>query len=76
MSEPIETVHEAYAFVCMRCGYSWEQAYEIQHRVDLRGRPYISYFADGRRVPSPLGGVSCVNCESAVVRITRAEHSR
>ncbi|GGZ00366.1 hypothetical protein CP967_20335 [Streptomyces nitrosporeus] len=66
------TVHEAYAFACMRCGYGWEQAYEIEHHVDGSGRPYVVYRANGERVPSPLSTPTCANCEGHVVRIMRA----
>lgn len=65
-------VHEAYAFACMRCGYGWEQSYEIEHHVDGSGHEYVVYKADGRRVPSPLSSPTCLNCESHVVRIMRA----
>ncbi|WMX46623.1 hypothetical protein [Streptomyces roseicoloratus] len=64
--------HEAYAFACMRCGYGWEQAYEIEHHVDARGHAYVVYKADGVRVPSPLSRPTCMNCGSHVVRIMRA----
>ncbi|MFI8966294.1 hypothetical protein ACIGO8_29750 [Streptomyces sp. NPDC053493] len=64
--------HEAYAFACMRCGYGWEQAYEIEHHVDARGHEYVVYKADGARVPSPLSRPTCMNCGSHVVRIMRA----
>lgn len=66
------TVHEAYAFACMRCGYGWEQAYEIQHHVDNSGNAFVVYTADGERVPSPLSTPTCVNCGGHVVRIMRA----
>ncbi|WP_335940103.1 hypothetical protein [Streptomyces sp. PTD5-9] len=66
------TVHEAYAFACMRCGYGWEQSYEIEHHVDGSGRPFVIYKADGERVPSPLSRPTCVNCGGHVVRIMRA----
>lgn len=38
----VPTVHEAYSFACMKCGYGWEQAYEIEHHVDGEGRPSSS----------------------------------
>ncbi|MEU3656937.1 hypothetical protein AB0E67_29840 [Streptomyces sp. NPDC032161] len=66
------TVHEAYAFACMRCGYGWEQSYEIEHHVDGSGKPFIIYKADGERVPSPLSRPTCANCGGHVVRIMRA----
>ncbi|MFC9942371.1 hypothetical protein [Streptomyces pratensis] len=66
------TVHEAYAFACMRCGYGWEQAYEIQHHVDGSGNAFVVYEADGERVPSPLSTPTCANCGGHVVRIMRA----
>ncbi|MEU5656244.1 hypothetical protein ABZ802_11580 [Streptomyces sp. NPDC047737] len=66
------TVHEAYAFACMRCGYGWEQAYEIEHHVDHAGHAFVVYKADGRRVPSPLSTPTCAKCGSHVVRIMRA----
>lgn len=34
---PDAAAHEAYSFACMRCGYGWEQAYEIVHEVDGKG---------------------------------------
>ncbi|MFD9500374.1 hypothetical protein [Streptomyces sp. NPDC060035] len=66
------TVHEAYAFACMRCGYGWEQAYEIEHHVDGSGHAFVVYKADGERVPSPLSTPTCTNCGGHVVRIMRA----
>uniref|UniRef100_A0AAU3GY46 C2H2-type domain-containing protein n=1 Tax=Streptomyces sp. NBC_01401 TaxID=2903854 RepID=A0AAU3GY46_9ACTN len=66
------TVHEAYAFACMRCGHGWEQAYEISHHVDNHGNPFVVYTADGQRVPSPLSTPTCANCGGHVVRIMRA----
>ncbi|MFH9493221.1 MULTISPECIES: hypothetical protein [Streptomyces] len=66
------TVHEAYAFACMRCGHGWEQAYEIEHHVDGSGHAYVVYRADGERVPSPLSTPTCANCGGHVVRIMRS----
>lgn len=66
------TVHEAYAFACMRCGYGWEQAYEIEHHVDGSNNDFIIYKADGERVPSPLSRPTCMNCGGHVVRIMRS----
>ncbi|MBM9621104.1 hypothetical protein [Streptomyces zhihengii] len=65
-------VHEAYAFACMRCGYGWEQSYEIEHHTDNRGKEFVVYTADGKRVPSPLSSPTCLNCGGHVVRIMRA----
>ncbi|MET9348943.1 hypothetical protein [Streptomyces termitum] len=65
-------VHEAYAFACMRCGYGWEQSYEIEHHTDARGAAFVVYKADGERVPSPLSNPTCMNCGGHVVRIMRA----
>ncbi|GAA1349295.1 hypothetical protein ACFPK5_15825 [Streptomyces beijiangensis] len=73
MSEIVDTtVHEAYAFACMRCGYGWEQAYEIEHHVDASGHAFVMYKAEGARVPSPLSTPSCMNCGGHVVRIMRS----
>ncbi|MEU0130076.1 hypothetical protein [Streptomyces sp. NPDC006289] len=66
------TVHEAYAFACMRCGHGWEQAYEIEHHVDGSGNAFVVYKADGLRVPSPLSTPTCTKCGGHVVRIMRA----
>ncbi|MCX4692870.1 hypothetical protein [Streptomyces sp. NBC_01408] len=68
----VQTVHEAYSFACMRCGYGWEQAYAIEHHVDAAGRPFIMYTVKGERVPSPLSNLTCLNCGGHVVRIMRA----
>ncbi|WP_420080555.1 hypothetical protein ACN6AT_21700 [Streptomyces sp. JL4002] len=68
----LQTVHEAYSFACMKCGYGWEQAYEIEHHVDAKGEPFIMYKAGGERVPSPLSNPTCLNCGGHVVRIMRA----
>ncbi|GAA0449607.1 hypothetical protein ABZ951_27740 [Streptomyces sp. NPDC046215] len=67
-----EPAHESYAFACMRCGHGWEQSYEIQHPTDAEGRPSVVYYADGRRVPSPLTNPTCDNCGGHVVRIMRS----
>ncbi|MFJ6757606.1 MULTISPECIES: hypothetical protein [unclassified Streptomyces] len=71
-SPGVQTVHEAYSFACMRCGYGWEQAYAIEHHVDGRGEPFIMYTVNGERVPSPLSNPTCMNCGGHVVRIMRA----
>ncbi|WP_093800476.1 hypothetical protein [Streptomyces sp. Wb2n-11] len=66
------TVHEAYAFACMRCGHGWEQSFEIHHHVDGKGHAFVTYTADGERVPSPLSRPTCLNCGGHVVRIMKA----
>lgn len=66
------TVHEAYAFACLNCGFGWEQAYEIEHRTDHQGQPLVTYRANGVPVPSPLSRPSCPGCGGAHVRILRA----
>ena len=66
------TVHEAYAFACLNCGFGWEQAYEIEHRTDAQGHPVISYRANGVPVPSPLTSPGCPGCGGTHVRILRA----
>ncbi|WP_330458317.1 hypothetical protein OIB37_16265 [Streptomyces sp. NBC_00820] len=66
------TVHESYAFACMRCGHGWEQSYAIEHHTDAKGQEFIRYVADGRVVPSPLSRPACQNCDGHVVRIMRA----
>lgn len=71
-STAIDTVHESYAFACMRCGHGWEQSYDIEHHVDGKGKEFVMYVADGRRVPSPLTRPTCLNCGGHVVRIMRA----
>jgi hypothetical protein len=65
-------VTEAYAFACMHCGFGWEQAYEIEHHVDVAGHPFVTYLADGAQVPSPLTRPSCQNCDGHLVRIMRS----
>ncbi|AWZ10943.1 MULTISPECIES: hypothetical protein [unclassified Streptomyces] len=55
----------------MKCGYGWEQGYEIEHHADGQGHPFIIYTADGERVPSPLSNPTCMNCGGHVVRIMR-----
>lgn len=67
----VPTVHEAYAFACMKCGYGWEQGYEIEHHVDGTGHAFIVYTVKGERVPSPLSNPTCMNCGGHVVRIMR-----
>ncbi len=67
----VQTVHEAYSFACMKCGYSWEQGYEIEHHIDGKGQPFIMYKVSGERVPSPLSNPTCHNCGGHVVRIMR-----
>ncbi|MFJ6797796.1 hypothetical protein [Streptomyces sp. NPDC091268] len=56
----------------MKCGYGWEQAYQIEHHVDGSGQPFIMYTVDGERVPSPLSNPTCHNCGGHIVRIMRA----
>ncbi|GGV52835.1 hypothetical protein GCM10010277_49900 [Streptomyces longisporoflavus] len=72
MSDIADTVHESYAFACMRCGHGWEQSYEIEHHTDGEGKEFVMYRADGLHVPSPLSRPTCLNCDGHVVRIMRA----
>ncbi|SDM65772.1 hypothetical protein [Streptomyces wuyuanensis] len=67
-----ETVQESYAFACMRCGYGWEQTYDIEHHIDGTGRPFFTYRVQGQLVPSPLNRLTCLNCGGQKVRIMRA----
>lgn len=67
----LHTVHEAYSFACMKCGYGWEQGYEIEHHVNGHGEPFIVYTVNSERVPSPLSNPTCMNCGGHVVRIMR-----
>ncbi|MEU6917532.1 hypothetical protein [Streptomyces olindensis] len=64
-------VNESYSFACMRCGYGWEQSYEIEHHTDAAGHEFVLYVADGKVVPSPLSKPTCQNCDGHVVRIMR-----
>ncbi|WP_175410924.1 hypothetical protein [Streptomyces sp. TRM64462] len=64
--------HEAYSFACMRCGYGWEQAYDIEHHTDVTGHDFVVYRSEGRRVPSPLSKPTCPNCGQHVVRTMRS----
>jgi hypothetical protein len=67
------TVREAYAFACMNCGYGWEQSYDIEHHIDVKGKPFVTYkTGDGRIVPSPLTRPTCLNCDGHRVRIMRS----
>lgn len=67
----VQVVHEAYSFACMKCGYAWEQGYDIEHHVGANGEPFIIYTIKGERVPSPLSNPTCLNCDGHVVRIMR-----
>ncbi|MHA6762509.1 hypothetical protein [Streptacidiphilus sp. PAMC 29251] len=72
-SAPVEDpIREAYAFVCLNCGFGWEQAYEITHEVGTDGRPKARYRANGVPVPSPLTKPGCPGCAGEHVRIMRA----
>ncbi|SCK38737.1 hypothetical protein H181DRAFT_03285 [Streptomyces sp. WMMB 714] len=66
------TAHEAYSFACMRCGYGWEQEYEIRHLEYPDGTPFVTYHSDGKRVPSPIKHPTCVNCDGHQLRIMRS----
>ncbi|MFJ4563948.1 hypothetical protein ACIP4U_09560 [Streptomyces caelestis] len=64
-------VNESYSFACMRCGYGWEQSYEIEHHTDAAGHEFVLYVADGIVVPSPLSKPTCQNCDGHLLRIMR-----
>jgi hypothetical protein len=64
-------VNESYSFACMRCGYGWEQSYEIEHHTDAAGHEFVLYVADGNVVPSPLSKPTCQNCDGHLLRIMR-----
>ncbi|MFJ9664552.1 hypothetical protein ACIRPP_08005 [Streptomyces sp. NPDC101219] len=65
-------VNESYSFVCLRCGFGWEQAYEIEHHTRADGGDLLVYVADGAVVPSPLNRPVCGNCDGHLVRIMRS----
>ncbi|MFC5953378.1 hypothetical protein ACFP51_02385 [Streptomyces pratens] len=64
-------IRESYSFACMRCGYGWEQSYEIEHHKHTDGHDVVCYLANGRIVPSPLSRPTCLRCDGHVVRIMR-----
>jgi hypothetical protein len=66
---------ESYSFACLRCGHTWEQTYDIEHHLDREHRPFILYYSDGARVPSPLSCLTCDNCGEHTVRIMSAGHA-
>jgi hypothetical protein len=66
------TVSEAYAFACLSCGHGWEQSYDIEHHVDVKGQAFVTYVAAGEKVPSPLTRPTCLNCGGHKVRIMRS----
>ena len=67
-----EPIHEAYSFVCLRCGHAWEGAYEIRHIRDGVGRLQVAYYLrDGLKVPSPLTDNTCRVCTGRKIRILR-----
>lgn len=67
-----EPIHEAYSFVCLRCGHAWEGAYELRHVVDAEGRTRVVYYLNpGFRVPSPLTENTCRVCRGHQIRILR-----
>ncbi|OIJ96404.1 hypothetical protein [Streptomyces monashensis] len=67
-----EPIHEAYSFVCLRCGHAWEGAYDIRHVRDAAGRLRAAYYVrGGLRVPSPLTANTCRVCGGHRVRILR-----
>ncbi|MGW7349674.1 hypothetical protein [Streptomyces sp. NPDC054784] len=66
------TVHEEYSFACMKCGHGWEQTYDIQHHLPPDGTPFVTYWTEGHRVPSPLTNPTCVNCDGHLLRIMRS----
>lgn len=68
----LRSVREAYGFACLRCGHAWEQVFEIEHHLDREDRPLMLYYSDGRRVPSPLARLTCLNCDQHTVRVVRA----
>ncbi len=71
MERDTETVHEAYAFVCLHCGHGWEEEYEIRHTTDLAGHRRADYFTRGVRVASPLTRADCPSCNLGPIRILR-----
>lgn len=67
----VEPVHEAYSFVCLRCGHAWEGSYEIRHSVDDKGRLRADYYEKSLKVPSPLTANKCPTCLGRRIRILR-----
>ncbi|CAL9512351.1 hypothetical protein [Streptomyces sp. enrichment culture] len=62
-------VNESYSFACMRCGFGWEETYEIEHHTRADGTDLLVYVANGAVVPSPLSRPTCGNCGGHLARI-------
>jgi hypothetical protein len=72
MTMKTEPIHEAYSFVCLRCGHSWEGEYEIRHCRDADGRLRAEYYRKHDiKVPSPLTENTCRVCLGRTIRILR-----
>lgn len=65
-----EPIHEAYSFVCLRCGHAWEGAFEIRHSTDGPGHVRADYYVNSLKVPSPLTANRCRVCRSRRIRIS------
>lgn len=66
-----QQLHEAYSFVCLRCGHGWEQEYEIVHCVDPSRHEHVQYFVGAHCVPSPLTRATCPSCGGRQIRTLR-----
>jgi hypothetical protein len=72
MTMRTEPIHEAYSFVCLRCGHAWEGEYEIRHVRDGEGRLCAEYHVrGGLKVSSPLTDNTCRVCRGHTIRILR-----
>ena len=71
MTLKAEPLHEAYSFVCLRCGHAWEGSYEIRHSLDGQGRVRADYYEKSIKVPSPLTANRCRVCCGCRIRILR-----
>ncbi|WP_199546963.1 hypothetical protein [Streptomyces sp. N35] len=65
--------HEAYSCICLDCGHSWEQEYDVRRYVDGRGVTRVRCTGgDGEAVRSPVTRPYCPACESTVLRVLPA----
>ena len=65
--------HEAYSFICLDCGRSWEQEYDVSRYVDGAGVSRVRCTSpDGKLIRSPLTHPYCPSCESTVLRVLPA----
>jgi hypothetical protein len=65
----IESNRSAYRFLCLRCGRTWPQVFDVRVARNRLGEEWRMFFRDGMAFTSPEMGAVCPYCAGLRVKL-------